>query len=237
MCGRYAITLPPNAYRDYFDYLDEPNFPPRYNIAPSQPVPIVCIEQGARRFRLVRWGFIPEWAVDVSAFPLLFNARVESLLEKASFRNAVRRRRCVFLADGFFEWNGEGRVKQPYFIRRADGGPMPFAGVWETYADPSGGEIDTAAIVTTQANAALRPIHHRMPSILNPTAIQTWLDVQDCSAETAAQIASRPSPDLNLEIVAVGPRVNSAANDDIDLLTPVDKPKLVETIPIQGSLF
>lgn len=237
MCGRYAITLPPGAYRDYFGYEDEPDFPPRYNIAPSQPVPVVCHEGGTRRFRLMRWGFIPSWVKDLSAYPLVFNARIESVMEKASFRNAIRRRRCVFLADGFFEWSGEGKSRQPHFMRRSGGGPLPFAGIWETYADPSGGEIDTATIVTTQANAVLRPIHHRMPVILAPSEIETWLNAQKCSAEAVVQMASHPSSDVSLEIVPVGPRVNSAANDDIELLTPVAKPKIVETIPFQGTLF
>jgi putative SOS response-associated peptidase YedK len=109
MCGRYAITLPPETYREFYGYSEQPNFPPRYNMAPTQPVPIVLEDRGERHFMLVRWGFLPSWVKDPKDFPLVINARGETLETKPTFRNALKRRRCIFLADGFYEWRREGK--------------------------------------------------------------------------------------------------------------------------------
>ena len=220
MCGRYAVTLPPDSYRALFDYREQPNFPPRFNVAPTQPVAIVTADRGGRHFRLVRWGFLPGWVRDPKDFPLLFNARGETLDAKATFRNALRRRRCIFLADGFYEWQRRGRDKQPFLVRMRDRGPMPLAGLWETYSDPSGGEIDTAAIVTTDANGLLAGIHDRMPVILSREGIAPWLDVETVGGPEALRLV-RPCPEDWLDIGPVGSRVNSVANDDADLQTPV----------------
>src|SRR5258708_38415229 len=170
MCGRYAITLPPEAVRAFFRYVEQPNFPPRFNIAPTQPVPIVDLQREAtgelrRRFRLVRWGFLPSFVKEPKTFPLLINARAEGLAGKASFRAAFRRRRCLFIADAFYEWRraaprGPGR---PFLIRRRDGRPMGLAGLHETWAGAEGSEVDTACIITTMANGTLAAIHERMP--------------------------------------------------------------------------
>src|SRR6185436_20500126 len=158
MCGRYAITSAPEAIRRLFGYPEQPNFPPRYNVAPTQPVPIVRVVEGKRQFALVRWGLIPPWVKDPRAFSLLFNARGESVNEKPAFKNAMKRRRCLFPADGFYEWKMEGGRKRPFVARpKADGpmagGPVAFAGVWENWIGPNGEELETAAIVTTEANA------------------------------------------------------------------------------------
>jgi hypothetical protein len=123
MCGRFALTLSPRKSSAAYGYVEAPNFPPRYNIAPTQPVAVVLEEEGARHFRLMRWGFLPSWVKDPKDFPLVINARRETLTEKATFRNAIRRRRCIFLADHFYEWRREGREKQPFAIRMKDGGP------------------------------------------------------------------------------------------------------------------
>src|SRR5262245_11414433 len=117
MCGRYAITSAPEAIRALFRYLEEPDFPPRYNVAPTQPVPIVRIDAGARHFALVRWGLIPSWVKDPRTFTLLINARGETINARPAFRNAMQRRRCLFPADGFYEWRADGARKRPYFIR------------------------------------------------------------------------------------------------------------------------
>ncbi len=160
MCGRFAITLPPEAVRAFFDYVEQPNFPPRYNIAPTQPIPIVFARAhtgGAERhFLLTRWGFLPGFVKDPKTFPLLINARAEGVGEKASFRAALRRRRCLVVADGFYEWRraAEKGLRQPYLIRRVNGEPMGFAGLWETWMDATGGEIDTACIITTNRQPA-----------------------------------------------------------------------------------
>ena len=149
MCGRYAITTAPEAIRQLFRYLEQPNFPPRYNVAPTQPVPIVRMTEGKRQFALVRWGLIPAWVKDPRTFTLLINARGESVLDKPAFKNAMKYRRCLFPADGFYEWERKGERKQPYFVRLKGGGPLAFAGLWESWMGPNGEEQETAAIVTT----------------------------------------------------------------------------------------
>jgi len=218
MCGRYTITSPPDAVRAAFGYAGRPNFPARFNIAPTQPVPIVRLEDGARRFALVRWGLVPSWAKDPSDLPLLINARAETVLTKPSFRNAIRRRRCLFPADGFYEWQKTvGGPKQPWYIRARRGGVLAFAGIWEHWQGADGSEIETAAIITTDANATLMPIHHRMPVILDAADFDTWLDADGVSAAEAVALL-RPVPDDLLEAWPVSTRVNRVANDDATLL-------------------
>ncbi len=223
MCGRFAITLPPDAYAAAYGYAERPNFPPRYNVAPTQPIPIVHADGPARRFRLVRWGFLPGWVKDPKAFPLVINARGETLLEKPTFRAALKRRRCVVLADGFYEWRREGKAKAPFLIRRTDRGPLHFAGLWGTYADPQGGEIDTAAIVTTDANGRMSAVHDRMPALLDADGVGAWLDVdgvEDCEAVRLV----RPCPDDWIDLVPVSPRVNAVRNDDPGVQEPAAAP-------------
>src|SRR5689334_15554270 len=137
MCGRYAVTTVPEAMRALFRYLNNPDFPPRYNVAPTQPVSIVRVVEGQRELALVRWGLIPAWVKDPRDFSLLINARGESALDKPAFRNAMRRRRCLFPADGFYEWKPEKGGKRPYFVRLKSGQPMAFAGLWEAWMGPN----------------------------------------------------------------------------------------------------
>ena len=151
MCGRYLITSAPEAFRRLFRYRAQPNFPPRYNVAPTQPVPIVRLVDGKRQFALVRWGLIPPWVKDPQRFSLLLNARCESVHDKPAFRNAMRRRRCLVPADGFYAWKEEGGRKRPYCLRPRHEGPIAFAGLWETWMGPNGEEMETAIIVTTAA--------------------------------------------------------------------------------------
>ncbi len=221
MCGRYAITLPPEAMRDVFGYVEQPNFPPRFNVAPTQPVPIVRKDDdGQRHFVLVRWGLVPSWAREVGAKPLI-NARGETVAEKPSFRNSFRRRRCLVPADAFYEWQArKDGPKQPYLIRRPDRAPFAFAGVWEHWQTPEGSELESCAIVTTGANATLKPIHHRMPVILDEADWETWLDTSETRTKEAAALM-QPAPDDLLETVPVSTRVNSVANDDADLQVQV----------------
>jgi putative SOS response-associated peptidase YedK len=223
MCGRYAITLPPEAYRQLFAYPEQPNFPPRYNVAPTQPVPIVHGPR-ERHFKLVRWGFLPGWVKDPKEFPLVINARGETLQSKPTFKAALQRRRCVFLADGFYEWQRRGREKAPFLVRMEDGGPMPLAGLWETYCDRNGSEIDTAAIVTTDSNGTVAAVHDRMPVILSRDAIGAWLDTDSVSADEAMRLV-RPCPDAWLTMFPVSTRVNKVDNDDPDLQRPLAAPE------------
>jgi len=215
MCGRYAITLPPEAMREAFAYREQPNFPPRYNIAPTQPVPVVRLDEGRRQFILMRWGFIPGWVKDPKTFPLVINVRSESAREKPSFRAAFIRRRCLMPADGFYEWHrlGEGRQQEnrPYLFRKPDQGFFAFAALWETWHSPDGSEIDTVAMVTGSANGQMAAIHHRSPVIVPPEAFDTWLDPATEPADL--QKLLQPSPDDLLEMLRLGPAVNKVAND------------------------
>ena len=219
MCGRYLMTSAPEAIRRLFRYAEQPNFPPRHNVAPTQPVPIVRITEGEKHFALVRWGLIPPWVKDPRGFTLLINARAETINEKPAFRNAMKRRRCLFPADGFYEWKQDGKNKQPYFVRLKGGGPMAFAGLWESWMGPNGEEVETAAIVTTAANREIAHIHDRMPVIVPPEAFDFWLDPNVDAAMAAAVIAA--APDGLLESYPVSNAVNRTANDTPDLLEPL----------------
>jgi putative SOS response-associated peptidase YedK len=237
MCGRYVITSTPEAIRALFGYGEQPNFPPRYNVAPTQPIPIVRLADGKRSFVLMRWGLLPSWVKDPKTFPLLINARGESVLEKPAFRNAMRRRRCLIPTDGFYEWR-PGTPKRPYLVRARRGPdgsapPLAFAGLWETWTGPNGEELDTAAIVTTAANSALSAIHDRMPVFVPPEAFDLWLDCANVEADVAAALI-RPAPDALLEAYEVSPAVNRVANDSAALLEPYaapDDPPPVEQAP------
>src|SRR5262244_3466624 len=174
MCGRYLIITTPEAIRQFFQYPEQPNFPARYNVSPTQPIPIVRLAEGRRQFALVRWGLIPAWVKDPRGFSLLINARAESALDKPAFRNAMRRRRCLVPADGFYEWKQDGARRRPFYA--AAKSLVAFAGVWEPWIGPNGEEMETACIITTTANRTLRPLHDRMPAVIPPQAFDLWLD-------------------------------------------------------------
>jgi putative SOS response-associated peptidase YedK len=253
MCGRYVITSSPAAVRALFGYPEQPNFPPRYNVAPTQPIPVVRLADGKHQFVLMRWGFIPAWVKDPKTFSLLINARCESVIDKPAFRAAMRRRRCLIPADGFYEWKDVGGRRQPYFVRPQNSSePFAFAGLWETWTGPNGEEMDTAAIVTTNATRKLLPIHDRMPVIVPPEAFNLWLDCVHVDAMTAAALLI-PARDEVLEAYAVSPAVNRVANDSATLIAPLAtanagpatsapasgeaKPKTVKKGSDQASLF
>jgi len=220
VCGRYCISSAPEAVRRLFRYLEQPNFPTRFNVAPTQPVPIVRMTEGQRHFALVRWGLIPSWVKDPGAFTLLINARGESVNDKPAFRAAMKRRRCLFPADGFYEWKAEGGRKRPYFARLKSGGPLAFAGLWECWTGPNGEEMETAAIITTQANREMAQIHHRAPVIVPPEAFDFWLDSEKVDAKTAAAVIG-PAPNGSMEVYEISPMVNRVANDSPALIEPV----------------
>ena len=230
MCGRYTITSAPEAIRALFHYPEQPNFPPRYNVAPTQPIPIVRLVEGKRQFALVRWGLLPSWVKDPKTFALLINARGESVADKPAFRAAMKRRRCLIPADGFYEWKAVGGRKAPYFVRLKSGAPMAFAGLWETWTGPNGEELETAAIVTTEANRTLAPIHSRMPVILAPAAFDLWLNTSDVDAKTAAALI-HAAPDNLLEAYEVSSAVNRTANDNPKLVEPIAASAELATAP------
>ncbi|MEM8986892.1 MAG: SOS response-associated peptidase [Pseudomonadota bacterium] len=220
MCGRYILISAPDALGVHFGLACLENFPARYNIAPTQPVLGMRQGRGGPEFVLMRWGLIPAWAKEVSSRPLI-NARAETICEKASFKHAFRRRRCLIPTDGFYEWRTQKGRKQPYLIRRKDKAPFAFAAIWESWMSPDGAEIETVAIVTVEANADMAPIHHRMPAILLPEAYDVWLDHRTEDVTEAIGLL-RPYPNGLLEAVPVGDRVNKATNEGADLVAPVD---------------
>ena len=175
MCSRYSLTSPPEAVRSYFGTVNLEVFPPRYNIAPTQPVVIIRNSaRGERVSMLVRWGLIPSWVKEPASFTTLINARAETAIEKPSFRSSMRHRRCLVPTDGFYEWTGEKGAKQPHLIRPRGGGLMAMAGIYEHWLGADGSEIETMAILTVGANRTMRPIHDRMPAILPPEAFEIW---------------------------------------------------------------
>ena len=225
MCSRYNLTSPPEAVRAMFGYDTIEDFPPRYNIAPTQPVAIVRnTHAGRRELALVRWGLLPPWVKDPREFATLINARAESAAEKPSFRGALRHRRCLVPADGFYEWTGKPGAKQPHLIRPrgrdgVGGGPMAMAGLWEHWVGADGSELETMAILTTSANATLTPIHDRMPVILAPEAFGVWLDCRPGTAEHIRDLL-RPAPDDWLEAVAIDRAINNSRAEGPGLLAP-----------------
>jgi len=206
--------------RTLFGYEEEPNFPPRYNGAAAQPIGIVRQVDGKRHFVLVRWGLLPSWIKDPRTFSLLINARGETVLEKPAFRAAMKRRRCLIPADGFYEWQEDGGRKRSFFIHAKSGAPLAFAGLWETWTGPYGEELETAAIVTTRANQMLAPIHDRMPVIVPPEAFDLWLDCANVDAQTVAALIT-PAPEDLLEAYEVSTAVNRTTNDGPKLQEPV----------------
>jgi putative SOS response-associated peptidase YedK len=224
MCGRFAIITPPDAVKAYFGYAETPNFPPRYNIAPTQPVPVVHNAEGDRHFTLMRWGFLPGWVKDPKEFPLVINIRSETAREKASFRAAFQRRRALMPADGFYEWQRLGKDSRPFLLRRADRQIFAFAALYETWSSADGSEIDTVALLNTTANGVISAIHERSPVILPQEDFDAWLDPQTRPDEAHALL--RPPPDDLLDLVEIGRAINKVANDTPDVqIAAADQPE------------
>jgi len=169
MCSRFTLISNPETVRATFGHRERPNYPPRYNIAPTQPIHIVRLAaNSARELVLVRWGLLPSWVKDPDSFSTLINARAETAAQKPSFRAGMRHRRCLIPADGFIEWTGPRGAKRPFYLKRRDEGLLAFAGLWEHWQGADGAEIESAVILTTHANASVSPLHHRMPVIRDP---------------------------------------------------------------------
>ena len=222
MCGRYAATLPPEMMAELFKLLNRIDYPPRYNITPTQPIAVIWEQEARRTVQLVRWGFVPGWVKDPREFPLLINARAEGLIEKPSFRDAIKRSRCVIPASGYFEWmKGPDGKKRPYYITLEDDEVMAFAGVYSNWIGPQGEEIDTAAIVTVEPNIEISSIYDRMPAILRgQQAIDDWLNTRDVTAKQAVQLASPPAPGA-MKYHPVGKAIGSALSEGPDLIRPL----------------
>ena len=218
MCGRFAFYSPHEAVTRLFGVVDAPEVEPRYNIAPTQFVAAVRETGGPREVAMLYWGLVPSWAKEKSIGARMINARSETLAEKPSFRNAYKRRRCLVLADGYYEWQRSGAIKQPYFISFAAGEPFGMAGLWERWRDPGSGEpLESCCIVTTSPAPAVAHVHDRMPVIITPDAYAEWLDPDNAATDRLARLLV-PCEAPGLQARPVSRRVNDARNQGADLL-------------------
>lgn len=218
MCGRYSISADPEKLAERFNVaVPEEVAQPHYNAAPTQELPVL-IDDGKRHIELLRWGLIPRWAKDASIGNKMINARAESVAEKPGFRDAFERRRCLVLADGFFEWQKAAGGKQPIRFTLESGEPFALAGLWERWKRPDGEELRTFTIITTTANELVRPTHDRMPVMLLPETEQLWLD-QQAGPEVWRDLL-RPYPADLMTSYAVSKAVNSPSNDSPEIIVP-----------------
>ena len=223
MCGRFASSTPPEVMRQMFGTKNlVPNFPARFNIAPTQDVLTVRLnpKTGERSLDPLRWGLIPHWAKDSSIGVKLTNARAEGISDKPSFRDAFRRRRCIIPADAFYEWKTGTKPKQPYAIRRADRQSLALAGLWENWKAPDGQWVRTCTIITTEANPLIAPLHDRMPVILPPENYGLWLGDEPSTSEVLKAIL-KPFPAEQMEAYPVGFAVSKIGNEGAVLLEPI----------------
>lgn len=224
MCGRFSLIKTPEALGEAFGFDNLPNLAPRFNIAPTQDIAVVRkAAGGGRELVAMRWGLVPSWSKDGPGAAPLINARAETVAAKPSFRAAFAKRRCLIPADGFYEWRSEDGHKQPFRIGFADGRGFAMAGLWEHWTAPDGegaGELQSVAVITTGANRKLRPIHPRMPAILDPADYGPWLDEGADPAALEALLGPHDAGDM--AFYRVGLRVNSVANDDADCIAPLE---------------
>ncbi len=216
-----AITLPQDAMAQLFGAAAANDLPqgPEWNVCPTTQVSVVVAQDGQRRLRAMRWGFIPQWYQSPTGGPLLINARAETIADKPAFRAACRARRCLIAADGFYEWERpEGRQPLPWFVRRADGRPMVFGGIWQDWSGPDGEVLSTCAIVTTEAAAPLSAIHDRVPVIVEPDNWPLWLGE---AGKGAARLMQAPAEGV-IEMFRVAPAVNSNRAKGPELIEPLN---------------
>lgn len=222
MCSRYAFKSPAAEVALHFGVDAVPEIAPRYNIAPTQPILIIRQPwqqpDAKREAASVMWGLVPSWAKDASMGARLTNARGETVAEKPSFRSAFRRMRCLIPADGFYEWEDTPSGKQPWFIRLKCQGLLAFAGLWEHWQAPDGTPIETAAIITTDANELVRPVHDRMPVILQPADYAAWLGAQTSAEDLKALL--KPLPEDLMERYRVSRRMSNARNEGEECVAP-----------------
>ncbi|MBC7545977.1 MAG: SOS response-associated peptidase [Candidatus Sericytochromatia bacterium] len=220
MCGRYTLKIDGKDLAALFALPELPDFPHRYNIAPTQRVAMIRMSEtvGDRQLAMVRWGFIPAWAKEMPSQAPLINARLETAHEKPTFRSSFQSRRCLIPADGFYEWR-RSTDKQPFVFQLPDEQPFAFAGLWDRWQGPDGQIIESCAMLTTEANMVMAPIHHRMPTILPPTHYDAWLDPGHQHPERLRAVLAASLCD-RLIAKAVSTRVNKAVNDDPACLAP-----------------
>src|ERR1700733_4249839 len=226
MCGRYRLSRRKQLVEEYFDSAGEDDWVPRYNIAPTQPVPIIRQnpKEPRREMSLVRWGLIPSWAKDAFGAARMINARSETAATLPAFRDAMKSRRCLVPADGFYEWKKTGKSKQPYCFEVNAGKLFAFAGLWDRWKDPSGQWVKSCSILTTTPNAVALPVHDRMPVILDPDCYDLWLDPGMQDVKVVADML-QPFDARLMKSYPVSNRVNHVTNDDEGCSKPVEPPE------------
>jgi len=233
MCGRYRLSRRKQIIEEHFDSASgEEDWAPRYNIAPAQPIPVIRQnpKEPVRELSLMRWGLIPSWAKASSVAASMINARSESASTKPAFREALKLRRCLIPADGFYEWARAGKTKQPYCFEVNEGELFAFAGIWDRWKDPSRNWVRTCSILTTTPNAVTSAVHDRMPVILDRDAYDPWLDPGMTNGVAAIELL-KPCDARLMRCYPVSPRINHVANDDAECSAPV------ELTDIQDRLF
>lgn len=219
MCGRFVLTANPEAIQQQFDLTSVPDIPPRYNVAPTQPVAVITNEK-PRELTFHQWGLIPSWSKEPSIGSKMINARAESVAEKPAFRSAFKRRRCILPSDGFYEWQGRDGGKVPLFIHLEDRELFGLAGLWEVWHSPDGGEIHSCTIITTDANSFMQPIHNRMPVILHKEDYGLWLSPDEEPADVLQGLL-KPYDSSAMRAYEVSKMVNRPGNDMPELIAPV----------------
>jgi putative SOS response-associated peptidase YedK len=233
MCGRYRLSRRKQLVEEYFDCgSEEPDWTPRYNVAPTQSVPVIRQhpKEPVRQLSLMRWGLIPAWSKGSSAAASMINARAETAATKPAFRDALKSRRCLIPADGFYEWSRAGKTKQPYCFEVNEGELFAFAGLWDRWKDPSGRWVKSCSILTTTPNAVTSAVHDRMPVILDPDAYDVWLDPGMNDVIAISELL-KPFDARLMLWYPVSSRVNHVANDDEECSRPIE---MTET---QNRLF
>jgi putative SOS response-associated peptidase YedK len=233
MCGRYKLSRRKQVVEEYFDAVSsEEDWAPRFNVAPTQPVAVIRQnpKEPLRELSRMRWGLIPSWAKDASGAARMINTRAETASTKPAFRDAMKSRRCLIPADGFYEWKRDGKTKQPYCFEVNDAELFAFAGLWEGWKDPSGSWIKACSILTTTPNAVTASVHDRMPVILDPDGYDLWLDPGMTNVDAASDLL-KPYDARLMRCYPVSTRINSVVNDDAECSRPV------EIAQIQNQLF
>ncbi|RVT99533.1 SOS response-associated peptidase [Rhodovarius crocodyli] len=240
MCGRYQLKREPGALADYFEAVSlVPNFPPSWNIAPTQDAPVLRLnpQTGERQLNMLRWGLVPHWAKDAEGAARLMNARSDGIADKPSFREAFRKRRCLVPMDGFYEWQAEGqgggKSRQAFAVALRDGSPMAVAGLWEGWKRPDGEWLRTFTIITVESAGRQAQIHPRMPAILPPELWDAWLGAEPAEPDELLGLLE-PCPDEELAFWPISARVGKFSENDPGLLARVaaDVPAALNDEPV-----
>jgi putative SOS response-associated peptidase YedK len=224
MCGRYRLSRRKQLIEEYFQSAsEEPDWSPRYNIAPTQPVPVIRqhTKEPRRELSFMRWGLIPSWAKDPSGAAKMINARSETAASIPAFRDPFKSRRCLIPADGFYEWQRTGKLKQPYCFEVTDGELFAFAGLWDRWKDPSGNWVKSCSILTTTPNAVASLVHDRMPVILDRSDYDLWLDTGMRGVSVVSELL-KPYAARLMRCYPVSTRINYVANDDEECSAPIE---------------